>query len=295
MMMDNRGMGLARGAETARSIVVRYRDELPDVDGYLARLASARALAAVSASNDNPDRIGASTVYHERGRDGRWALVNDGPAARPAFLSPSEMRSEHPVSDPATIRGLEDTRRLRLEIRDKRDDFHPLDPARTEGLRRSPRTLAEAEGVDGPAPTRLAGRMDEPGHPDHALYLGARAGVERMEVGLGRGFDANSEALARSAVVLARQNGMARVDHVLLSIDNGRDVRTGQNLFIVQGAVDDPSHLRACMRTDEALVRTPGQCESLLVDARAQQQLREQAEAQARQQSIERDVVRGLG
>ena len=133
--------------------------------------------------------------------------------------------------------------------------------------------------------------MDHPESPDHALYRGGRAAVERMEQGLGRAYDGNSERLARAVTVLARENGLDRIDHVLLSADNGRDVRAGQNLFVVQGRVDDPAHLRACMRTDEALARSPANNESLLAEMRSAQQAREQSEAMDRQQTAQRDTA----
>ena len=89
--------------------------------------------------------------------------------------------------------------------------------------------------------------------------------------GLGRAYDANSERLAQSATALARQHGLERIDHVLLSIDTGRGVRAGEHLFVVQGRVDDPAHLRASMKTDEAMARTPTQNEAWLTEAREQQ------------------------
>ena len=282
-MLDNVRVGIDRGAGTLWGTTVTYNDRELDAVDYQRRIATAYASASVSRPYADPDRIGADTYYHQRRADGRWFLVDETVSMTMTPRIPREER------DPARLRELEDTRQLRLEIRDKRDDFHPLDPARTEGIRRSPRTLAEAEQPTQEAPTRVATTMDQPGSPDHALYRTAHAAVERMENGLGRDFDANSETLTRSCVVAARQCGMDRVDHVLLSIDNGRDVRAGQNLFVVQGAVDDPAHLRACIRTDEALSCTPAQCEQRLAEVREQAQAREQSEAQERQQVAARE------
>lgn len=278
MMLDNRNWGLDRGATTLRDIAGRYRDELPDPLGYSARLADARALAAVSASNNNPDRIGASSIYDQRRADGRWFRIDETISISAMPRLPAEVR------DPERLRELEDTRALRLEIRGRRDDFHPLDPARTEGLRRSPWTLAEAKPEPAVAPTRLAATIEQPGHPDHALYRSGRSAVEAMEAGLGRGYDANSERLAMAATVLARQNGLERIDYIALSIDNGR-VRAGENLFVVQGRLDDPAQLRAVMKTDEALARTPAQNEQLLSEAREQALLRAAALEQERAQA----------
>ena len=285
-MLDNVRLGVDRGAGTLWATNWTYNDREFSALDYQARLAPAYLTAAVSRDNHDPDRIGTTSIYYQRNAEGRWHLHNETPTLFPMVRPPREER------DPARLRELEDTRQLRLEIRDLRDDFHPQDPARTEGIRRSPFTLADAGTIEPEVPMRLAAAtMDQPGSPDHALYRDSRAAVERMEAGLGRSFDANSEALARSAVVLARQSGMERIDHVLLSIDNGRDVRAGQNLFVVQGAVDDPAHLRACIRTDEALSRTPAQCERLLAEAREQAAL-----AQERMQAATREgQTRGLG
>ncbi|MFN9967730.1 MAG: XVIPCD domain-containing protein [Lysobacteraceae bacterium] len=203
-------------------------------------------------------------------------------------MAPRVPREER---DPARLRELEDTRSLRLDIRDKRDDFHRQDPAQTEGIRRSPRTLADAEREPSVAPTRLAAAMDQPGSPDHALYLGSRSAVERMEAGLGRGYDANSEKLAQAATVLARQHGLERVDHVVLSIANGHGVRAGENLFVIQGRPEDPAHSRAVMKTDDALARTAGENEQKLAEAREQAALRTAVLEQERAQAASREQV----
>ncbi|XEA94884.1 XVIPCD domain-containing protein [Xanthomonas tesorieronis] len=84
------------------------------------------------------------------------------------------------------------------------------------------------------------------------LHAQAEAAVLKLEQGLGRDYDANSAKLAASAACLAKENGLSRIDHVVLSEDS-RNVRAGENLFVVQGALNDPAHLRAHMRTEDAL------------------------------------------
>ncbi len=56
-------------------------------------------------------------------------------------------------------------------------------------------------------------------------------------------------------MVLARQNNLDRADHVLLSAQTA-DSPAGRNVFVVQGDLSDPAHLRASMPTDVA-VQTP--------------------------------------
>lgn len=111
--------------------------------------------------------------------------------------------------------------------------------------------------------------MEQTSHPDHALYSSARDAVAAMERGLGRNYDDNSEKLAQASTVLARQSGMERVDHVVLSINN-QHVNAGENLIVVSGQLDDPAHLRAAVKTREALARSREDNEELLTQARTQ-------------------------
>jgi hypothetical protein len=88
--------------------------------------------------------------------------------------------------------------------------------------------------------------------PRDPLLQQAESAVMKLEQGLGRDYDGNSAKLAASAAYLAKENGLSRIDHVVLSQDS-RDLRAGENLFVVQGALNDPAHLRAHMRTGDAL------------------------------------------
>jgi len=72
---------------------------------------------------------------------------------------------------------------------------------------------------------------------------------------MGREYDSFSTCMAASAACLARRSGLTSIDHIVLSQDNGR-VKDGENLFVVQGGLDDPAHRMTWMRTDEA-VRIP--------------------------------------
>jgi len=79
--------------------------------------------------------------------------------------------------------------------------------------------------------------------------------VRQLDQRMGREYDSFSICMAASAACLARRSGLTSIDHIVLSQDNGR-VRDGENLFVVQGGLDDPAHRMAWMRTDEA-VRIP--------------------------------------
>ncbi|GHE27863.1 XVIPCD domain-containing protein [Vulcaniibacterium thermophilum] len=77
-------------------------------------------------------------------------------------------------------------------------------------------------------------------------------GVQRLDAGLGRAPDAASARLAGSVAVLAAQHGLQRVDAVLLSTDTAQ-ARAGERVFAVGGDPQHPGHLRAGMRTAEAV------------------------------------------
>jgi hypothetical protein len=78
-----------------------------------------------------------------------------------------------------------------------------------------------------------------------------------MERSLGRAPDGNSERLKASLLLAAKQNGLSRVDHVVLSEARGT-VQAGQHVFAVQGRLDDPASRRVHVATQQALA-TPVQ------------------------------------
>lgn len=90
-----------------------------------------------------------------------------------------------------------------------------------------------------------------PGHPDHALYQQVREGVEALDARHGRSFDEVSERVTASLLVLAKDNDLVRVDHVLVS-NATRELPAGHTLFVVQGEPSDPAHHRAAMPTELA-------------------------------------------
>lgn len=129
---------------------------------------------------------------------------------------------------------------------DRRHDDAAHD-ARPTGVGRA------APGTDGPiGDTRGSLDPSHPDHPRHALYQGCAAGVDALDRQLGRTSDERSACMKASLAELAARNGFDRVDHVLLSIRSG-EVQAGQNVFVVQGALGDPAHRRAHMRTDVAV------------------------------------------
>lgn len=131
-----------------------------------------------------------------------------------------------------------------------------------------------------------------PGHPDHPLYQQIREGVEELDAKHGRSFDATSERMTASLLVLAKDNDLSHVDHVLVSNATATHP-AGHTLFVVQGEANDPAHLRASMPTAEA-AQTPVE-DSLLqfdsVSREAQQRaLANQQEQQLQDERAQQDI-----
>lgn len=152
-----------------------------------------------------------------------------------------------------------------------------------------------ARGVSSPnlaAPNEPNRRLTpaEAGHPDHAMYQQIRSKVEQLDAANGRTFDAISERMTASLLTLAKDNGLTRVDHVLLS-EKTENLPAARNVFLVQGRPDDQAMLRAQMPTVEAAQRPVqesfSQLESVnqrLEQDRARDQSLEQQRSQEQQQ-----------
>ncbi|HDS1146938.1 MULTISPECIES: XVIPCD domain-containing protein [Stenotrophomonas] len=92
-------------------------------------------------------------------------------------------------------------------------------------------------------------------HPDHGLNQQVRQGVAALDAQHGRPFDQSSERLTASLTVLAREQGLQQVDHVLVSNATAQHP-AGHTIFVVQGDPANPAHLRAMMPTAVA-AQTP--------------------------------------
>ncbi|WP_242894232.1 XVIPCD domain-containing protein [Stenotrophomonas maltophilia] len=92
------------------------------------------------------------------------------------------------------------------------------------------------------------------GHPDHALYRQIRDGVSAVDARHGRSFDETSERVTAGLLAAAKGSGLERVDHVVLG--NSPSDGSASRMFVVQGALDNPAHLRASVPISEA-VNTP--------------------------------------
>lgn len=91
--------------------------------------------------------------------------------------------------------------------------------------------------------------LADPKNPDHTLYEQALTGVRMLDANLGRTSDRHSEQLAAGLVVVAKREGLTKIDNVVLSED-------GSRAFAVQGKLDSPLRQIAHVQTAEA-VNTP--------------------------------------
>lgn len=86
--------------------------------------------------------------------------------------------------------------------------------------------------------------LSSPAHPDHGMFKGAVEGLEK----LGPQAFKNREDLERAAGTLtyeAKVSGLTKIDHVVPTAN-------GTGLFAVQGALNDPGHLRVHANTAQA-------------------------------------------
>ncbi|WP_143566346.1 XVIPCD domain-containing protein [Stenotrophomonas maltophilia] len=134
------------------------------------------------------------------------------------------------------------------------DDLQPVTAAVTvpaePTIAPSPEPVAPAPD-EASAPNLVLQDPTQPGHPDHALYQQIREGVAALDAKHGRSFDEVSERMTASLLVLAKDNDLERVDHVLVS-NATHEQPAGHTLFVVQGEPSNPAHQRAAMPTELA-------------------------------------------
>ncbi|MBC7989284.1 MAG: hypothetical protein H7Y19_06845, partial [Luteimonas sp.] len=147
-------------------------------------------------------------------------------------------------------------------------------------------------GEDGPAKVPAESKRDpaHPDHPNHAMLEQIRSGIREIDRKHGREFDEQCERLSHSLLAEARHQRLSRVDHVLLSLP---DNATGkpENIFLVQGRMDDPAHLRLHVNI-EAAIKTPIAASDERLEAVNQRLAQEQMQAQqlAQQRAQQREI-----
>jgi putative chitinase len=250
---------LAEDRDTAARIAIHYwktrvvsnghqcdvKEATRDINGGYSHLVERRA--AATAWEQKLGRSGPGIAERQKHYDDE----------RPRGNSVSRHRDGH-----INTHGL-DVRHLQLELtrlgyRDAHG--HVLKPDGDFGgrTREAVQAFQRAHGIDpvglaGPqtrAALREAGRVPspvDPAHPEHALHRQSMSAVHRLDVSLGRGRDGNSAHLEACVTRLANENGLTRIDHVVIG---------GGNVFVVQGGLDDPAHRVAHMPVQMAMATT---------------------------------------
>lgn len=98
-------------------------------------------------------------------------------------------------------------------------------------------------------------RLDEPGHPDHPMYLQGWSKVQRLDAERGRPSDQCSANLTGVLVTACKAQGMTRIDTVTLSEDGSRAIATEQVLgrtFQRHGVVDTAQAVRTPLEQSSA-------------------------------------------
>ncbi|MDR6095956.1 XVIPCD domain-containing protein [Stenotrophomonas sp. SORGH_AS_0321] len=125
---------------------------------------------------------------------------------------------------------------------------------------------------------------------DREMLESIRGKVAVIDEQHGRTPDETSERMCGSLFCLAKENGLSRVDHVLLSQAHEQG-HAGTNVFVVQGDPSDPAHLRASMPTAVA-AQTPvsESMEQAQQISQSQQQVavQEQTQVQEQQAAVQR-------
>ncbi|MFC3717467.1 XVIPCD domain-containing protein [Luteimonas soli] len=180
-------------------------------------------------SRANTDSAGCQTIHPDEYNDFINAVTGNPAQTRWQYVLTS--------TTPGMWRNVEDRVNGMPEVEaPTRNRPGPAAPGRNQDARPHPR---------GPA---------DPGHPDHALLLDIRERVHGLP-GLDCGNGKRAENLCRALLPVAKASGLRRVDHVVLGVGGGR-AGAGENIFLVQGALNDPAHLRTFAKT-EAAMATP--------------------------------------
>jgi hypothetical protein len=264
MMMDNTALGLKRAVSTTEGVARSYNDGELNASSYFDDMTKSRGANLATASNVDPDRNRIHGRDFTRSEDGTWTVRTQ---------IEGRVWRDMPVTDPAAIERLNEARDVRLERQQLRTQFHPDDPNQQRPIKASPFLLSDAGPANDPR---------DPAHPRNALHQQCVAGVQAIDAGLGKPWDAHSECMAASLTTLAARNQLDRADHVLLSAQ-GTHSAAGEHVFVVQGALEDPAQRRAHMPTAEAIATPPEQSFQQLAEV-DHARTREQAQQQTREQ-----------
>ena len=127
-----------------------------------------------------------------------------------------------------------------------------------ESIRKAERVQPTSPSQPQPAAERPETSIPSLSDASESLHQQALAGVHALDVSLGRASDESSQRMAASLTQLARAEGLERIDHVVLGSPSGQPPRP-EDIFVVQGAMDDPGPLRAHINIEAALQPSVGE------------------------------------
>ncbi|WP_079248308.1 peptidoglycan-binding domain-containing protein [Lysobacter firmicutimachus] len=107
--------------------------------------------------------------------------------------------------------------------------------------------------------------LSDPAHPNHALYKQAFDGLEKLGPQAGYPHREDRERAAAAMAYEAKAGGLSRIDHVVPNA-------SGSGVFAVQGALNDPAHLRAHVDKAQAATQSVQQTSQQLQQDAAQMQ-----------------------
>lgn len=170
-----------------------------------------------------------------------------------------------------------------------RDELNRTEAARVSTSRRADAELASIDRASHAAPP-VPSRLDDPSHPDHALFRQARGHVSEIDRSLGRTPDQYTDNLASALTVQARKDGLSRIDQVALSDDR-------QVLWAVQTPPGRKDHLFDIQTQVPTAESTTSMEQSAAKWPESMQQFQtlQQEAALAQQQSQERQQQESMG
>jgi hypothetical protein len=212
----------------------RYRANSGMVDRYRRDIGDARAL--LSADWEVPKAI----------VDGAASLVRDVEHAAEKGVHVTEHAAHVVANDALSAYGAGRTELVRgaHAIEHAAQSFES-EASKTFARLSHSGTWSDEKSVAAAAPQRL----DDPAHPDHALFNQVRSAVQRLDAQQQRTPDQHSDNLTAALTVAARRDGLSQIHHVVLSEDATRT-------FAVQGDLNSPTKRIASVSTIDA-VHTP--------------------------------------
>lgn len=138
-------------------------------------------------------------------------------------------------------------------------------------------------------PPALSQQLDDPTHPDHAMYLQAREGVHKLDAECGRASDYRSDQLAAALVVAARRAGLTQIEAVVLHRDT-------ENVSALQSTPASSDYVKELLRPTHVDVPTVQSLNTPMEQSGQQwEQVMQQKQSHERQLSQQQETLKQAG